>query len=325
LKRNELEPIWQKIEQNWQESGAWPEYVEAMRQALPWNKPDSAEIEGASIKWALLPGICCQAAGGDPRWADELAAAWLLFYIAAHIMDNVEDQDAPDAWWAGIGPGVAINIASGLYFSASQLLAKVYTHKETRGVAVEITRCFHDSFLTMCSGQQRDLVLSEPTLEHYWKNAEAKSGAFFALACRAGARLATNDNKHLDGYYHYGLHIGFLIQVLDDLEDFRAPYRADASRRYASLRRSLPVVYALQVYPQPVGNQLNEYLHAADADSQAFDQAYQLIEKSGAVIYLLTEIERHKVQAMAALEQADPQPPAAEIMRAFLAGLGDHS
>jgi hypothetical protein len=44
------------------------------------------------------------------------AAAWLLFYAAAHLMDSLEDRDDPDPWWQALGPSAAINIATGLYF-----------------------------------------------------------------------------------------------------------------------------------------------------------------------------------------------------------------
>ncbi|HSF81459.1 MAG TPA: hypothetical protein VLA49_09505, partial [Anaerolineales bacterium] len=68
---------------------------------------------------AGLPALCCQAAGGKPAWADAVTAAWLCFYQAAHLMDSLQDQDEPEPWWTEAGPGVALNVASGLYFSAA--------------------------------------------------------------------------------------------------------------------------------------------------------------------------------------------------------------
>ena len=66
-------------------------------------------------RWVDLPGLCCQAAGGNPEWANDLTAAWILFYSAAHLMDKVQDQDEPDPWWQKLGPGVALSAATGLY------------------------------------------------------------------------------------------------------------------------------------------------------------------------------------------------------------------
>ncbi len=139
-----------------------------MHRALPFIG-DKDQPEHNPLKWAALPGICCQAAGGDPRRVDGFAAAWLLYYVAAHIMDKVEDQDILESPWQEWGPRVSINIASGLYFSASLLLTDLNSQDESPAIANEINRDFYRAFIRMCGGQQRDLTQSEPSLSDYWE------------------------------------------------------------------------------------------------------------------------------------------------------------
>jgi len=302
--------------------GAWPDFIKAMHEAVPSGSSDKKGPDRDPTKWALLPGLCCQAAGGDARWADSLAAAWLLFYIAADIMDSVEDQDEPDPWWQESGPGMAINVASGLYFSASQVLNRLYQYEATQSAAPDVTKKFLNDFLIMCSGQHRDLTNPEPSLDQYWQIAAAKSGCFFGLACQAGARLGTDMLKKISSYQQYGYHLGMLIQILDDLEDFHDLQSSSTSIKWTTLKRSLPVVYALQMYSGSNERQLRQCLNDASGDNKAAEEAVALLEGSGVVVYLISEMARHRDQAIKNLEQANPQQVAAEFLETFVRDIG---
>jgi len=292
--------------------------------ALPSGGSDKKGLDREPAKWALLPGLCCQAAGGDARWADNLAAAWLLFYTAADIMDSVEDQDEPDPWWQESGPGMAINVASGLYFSASQVLNRLYQYEATRSAAPDVIEKFLNNFLFMCSGQHRDLTNPEPSLDQYWQIAAAKSGYFFGLACQAGARLGTDELEKILGYQQYGYHLGLLIQILDDLEDFHGVQSSSNSVKWTKLKRSLPVVYALQMYSGSNERQLRQCLNDASGHNKASEEAIALLEGSGVVVYMISEMARHRNQAIKNLEQAEPQPEAAEYLETFVRDIGPH-
>jgi len=304
------------IELNWQDSGAHVEFIQIMHRALSEGERDLSDIE--SMKWALLPGLCCQAAGGNLHWADEIAAAWFLFSAAADIMDNVQDQDAPAPWWGATGPPAALSVATGFFFSASKILNQIYSIKEIQATASEVVEDFHKSFLHMSSGQYLDLIFSEPTLEQYWQIAEAKSGIFLSLACRSGARLATSDSGVVENYSQFGDHIGLLIQVLDDLNEFQISENAILLSGHPVVRRSLPVVYALDVYPPDKRQQLEKCLQRASIDVGAVNEAFELIENSGAVYYLMAEIEHHKSQALSILEEVALEPGSREILKEFV-------
>jgi geranylgeranyl diphosphate synthase, type I len=307
------------IETLWSNSGANAELIQHMRQAVFSEGADPSQSKAARL--TLLPGYCCQAAGGEPARANSLAAAWFLFYCAADLMDSVEDSDTPAAWWANLGPALALNVASGLFFSASAALHQIHGQTSPE-IAIAISNDFHHNLMSMANGQHMDLTHHSLSLENFWQLAAAKSGAFFDLACRAGARLANVPSPIVEQYGIYGHHLGILVQILDDLDDIqRLPQATDAAD-WKKAYTSLPVIYSLEVSSPEHRMQLQANWQAAAGDPNAATAALSWLEESGAAIYLGAEIENHRHQAMAALAAAQAVSPAGNILRGIVQQLG---
>ncbi len=236
-----------------------------MRQAL-YGDEDKPTSSRKLSQWVELPGLCCQAAGGRPEWADDLTVAWLLFYAAADLMDKVQDQDEPAGWWRGLGAGAALSAATGLYFSAALALNQLAHNDKYGSAAVGLTQDVYKTFLEMTGGQYADLVNQNPTLEQYWESIGAKSGGFFALVCRAAAQLADQDREQLNGFQKYGYHLGMLVQILDDLEDVRPLFGRQIPGQRQELAHSLPVIYALSVLSDAENDDLKRLLASAPVD-----------------------------------------------------------
>ncbi len=302
------------IEQVWRKSGAWPEFIEVMRLAL---RSKSEGGRDPSL-WASLPGMCCQAAGGEAQWADPVAAAWLLFFAAAHLMDSVEDQDEPDPWWAAQGPGLALNAATGLYFSACLALQELNNlpipYEAQRAAAVQVLQ----PFLLMSSGQYVDFNTPKPTLDEYWRIAGAKSGAFFSLACQAGARLATDQPQALQGFQQFGLNIGLLVQILDDLADYRALTEQKGAVDARGLLRSLPAAYLREVCTNEAIERFHGLVWKASENPGALGEIIQIIEQNGGALYLLAELDKRRSLALAGLKRAARSSPARDALVALL-------
>ncbi len=321
-----LERIAGKIESIWAASGAWPDYIEAMRRALPARSQKSDPQDINRLNWVLIPNICCEAAGGDPEWADEISLAWLLFNLAADVFDSVEDQDKPDPWWQEIGPAAGLNAASGLFFTASLALNRLFQSPSGPEAANEITQRFFNQLMQMSAGQHRDLTLSRLTLDDYWEIAAGKSGKFFSLASWSGARLACVDDERLLGFESFGHHFGMLIQLLDDLQDFQE-LQKDTGRSIEpkSILRSFASAYAMDVFIGQERARLAGLLDQLASDSavkpQLETEILEMIERSGAALYLAIEVERHRSLALAALEQAQPAIPERDQLIALLPDL----
>ena len=301
------------IENIWEKASAWPEFAQAMRLALT-----SGTSQRDTTKWAELPGLCCQAAGGEPGRAAPIAAAWLLFYTAAAIMDHVEDKEEPDPWWVELGAGPVVNVATGLYFSACLALSRLDEQFGDQKTANEIRNKVLGRFLAMCSGQHLDLTRAKPTLQQYWEIAQAKSGAFFTLACWAGARLATPNTDILDGFSQFGEHIGLLVQILDDLEEIRDLEKRLRRGDLTSLSHALPVIYVREVCSSTVKDQFDDLLVMSSSVPEAVEKIHQIVESSGGVLYLLAELEKHRSMALEGLERACAIQPAKQRLVALL-------
>ena len=274
--------------------------------------------EQDSSHWAALPALCCQAAGGSPYHADPVAAAWYLFYTAADIMDSVEDRDEPADWWAESGPGMAISAATGLYFSASLALNRLDAVIGDARTASDVRAEMLKKFLEMSAGQHLDLTHPQPSLDVYWRIAQSKSGAFFSMACWAGARLATHQPSVLEGYRQFGTAAGLLIQVLDDLHDYLELSQAGDLGAGLDLRRSLPAVFVREVVPESIREKLDGLLSKAQKSPAAAGEIIQMIEQYGGVLYVHTELDKLRMQALAGLDQADARPPARSGLESLL-------
>jgi geranylgeranyl pyrophosphate synthase len=270
------------------------------------------------FRWAKLPGLCCQAAGGDPRWAEDIAIAWFLFYLSAHIMDSIQDHDQPESWWADYSPGFALNIASGYYFTASLALTHLLKSPFPPQKTNQIIENFYRDFLYMGNGQHIGFVRDELSLNQYWQMAGAKSGIFFGLACQTGARLASEDRNTLDCFRQFGHHLGLLIQIFDDLEELERLKEGDLIVNPREFMKSLAVAYTLEVLPPEIKTQFSNAILLAVEYRNYVGEVWRMLEESGSALYLKTQIELHRKYALAFLENANPLSPAREALIGFL-------
>jgi geranylgeranyl pyrophosphate synthase len=236
-------------------------------------------------------------------------------------MDSIQDQEVPDSWGEEGGIAAALNAATGLYFSASWALNELYNYEVSQEPAHEIVKAFYINMLLMSGGQQSELTNPEPTLEQYWQNTEAKSGAFFSLACRSGARLACDKDYKVQNFAQFGHHLGLVVQLLDDFDDVRSPEGNGVSGQRPELARSLPAVFALEVSSPILRERLRKCLRDAPYNPTAAEEALNIIDASGASIYILAETERHKVLALESLENANPIFPAGDELTQLIHGL----
>lgn len=279
-----------------------------MRQSLS-SGSDRAAVGQPRFPFLSLPGLCSQAVGGSPEQATEVAAAWVLLYAAAHIYDAVQDHDPPDPWWEALGDGVAINVATGLLTSAWLVLDQA---KGPPPVVRTIREDFSCTVLQMCSGQHFDLRSQVSLLERAWEAAEAKSGAFFALACRAGARVGGANKTAVDALAEYGRNLGMMLQIGDDLSDLHD------SPEPASIP-ALPVAYCMETAAPEHRTRL---MRTAQRSGPAVgSEIRQLLADSGTALYLQTKLTLHRARAQEALESAHAIPPANYLLADLLTAL----
>jgi len=198
-----------------------PEVRQYIRQHAPVNWPDlqkyvlSSLIEEALGPLAALPLASAAAVGGDMREAIPVAAAWEVLSLSARTLDDLEDQDRPDALWSEVGLSRAFNFSATLYAFSGKLLAVAPWPAEKYR---RISLTFIEESLHLAAGQDRDCCSKTRTLEEYWHTIEEKNASAFALACAAGAQCGTLDSELVNSCRTFGYHLGLAHQLFDDFE-----------------------------------------------------------------------------------------------------------
>ncbi|MCJ7535925.1 MAG: polyprenyl synthetase family protein [Anaerolineales bacterium] len=298
----------------------WPNFNSAMRLVLPEPGLETDQRRDSS-SLLTLPGLCCQAAGKGLEETNEISAAWLLLYTAAHTFDTVEDGDLDPQIRRLGGAGPAINVATGLLLSAAIILNSLRKEDASQGPAGNMAADYLDTILVMTSGQHCDLTLPQINLKQWWQIAEAKSGAFFSLACRSGAQLAKCDKAKVNSYSDFGFHLGLMLQILDDLEDFQIYLASRESLVPGILRKSLAVAYADSVLAETEKNNLSQLILDTSPQPEVGDEIIDILDGCGAGLYMLAELEKHFDLGMASLVEAQPAPPAGEKLEAIIRAL----
>jgi geranylgeranyl diphosphate synthase, type I len=277
---------------------------------------DTAQIaEQVGFCFTALPLLACQAAGGQPRQAIPVAAAWKALHIAAQLLDDVEDGDVARMSTAAIDAAHVINLATGFIVAANVALQRL-----PPALWRILQEDFNHTTLRMAGGQHADLNRTALLdLAEYFQLMVAKSGSFFALAARAGAQCGTSDQIQIAKFDQFGYNVGILIQVTDDLADFHKPSGTGSP---ATGRQTLPTVYALNVASPAERDRLMQLLAGVASNKEAEAQARQLLVALGAEVYLRAEASTHRNQALATLaESVTIIGPSDKPLRDWLAGL----
>jgi geranylgeranyl pyrophosphate synthase len=170
----------------------------------------------------------------------------------------------------------------------------------------------------MTSGQYSEFIDPFPSLEKYWEQAAAKSGAFFALASRSAAQLVIDNIEGLSDFDHFGFHLGLITQIRDDLDDVRPSGEKTTHGQRREISRSLPVIYAFSVLPPQDCERLRANLHNAPTDTGAAGEVIRLLDQSNAALYIVAEMERHRQLALEALHRAAQPSLARQALESYL-------
>ena len=256
----------------------------------------SAQFDHADTRtpFVLLPSLCCQACGEPAERTIGVSLAWFLLQVSANLLDKVEDRELTPIQSGPSDASMITNLTTGMILVAQWILNHLELDHVDGGTAWDIQRAFHETTLSVCSGQHLDLSADAPDLSTCWQIAEAKSGAAFALACYAGARLATNRSDVLDAFFSFGRELGTIVQIDDDLEDL-----ANISEHCSSwrMKKTLVNAYLKFVESSASSTRQNDLVNSA-----ARNTSHELIS-SGSVLYLQLEKLKYATLAENALKR----------------------
>jgi len=271
------------------EVAAWPEMAGFFeRESRP--RPD----------WNL-PLLACQAVGGDASLATPGAAAIACLQVSIILVDDILDDD-PRGEHLRRGTGPTANLALAFQAAAFRVIEQAAVSADRRtAVAASLAWLA----LATALGQHWD-VQNLRGEKNYWKVVRAKSTPFYGAALHVGALLGGASDPVAEGLRDFGVLIGEIIQIRDDLFDaFQTPANPD----WRQGRNNLPILYA-RTADHPDRARFVALLPRTD-DSPALQEAQQILIHCGAVSYCayhLVKRHREAQRLLKSIPLADPAP-----------------
>ena len=280
--------VYRFVEQSVLSSLVWPDLttvIDAYRDEMQGGEqPSYAE---------LLPLLTCQAVGGSAELAVPVVAAWLFYNLASDLFDDLVDQDGKQRIWNEWAPGRAMSVGLGLVAAAQICLSHLETNLSAQGA---IIRRYGQTMAIAARQQHHQARIC--SLEAYFQHILGKTGYVIATVAWSGARLQTEDEVLLKALHEYGLAVGVMVQLLDDLRDLQPGSRLSdlAANTY-----TLPIIYALSQTEHPRYTELTKLL-ADDLTNRAIiDAIGDIVNEMGAMVYTLSLVKVYEQKALNAL------------------------
>jgi geranylgeranyl diphosphate synthase type I len=207
--------------------------------------------------------------------------------------------------WKRWGIPQALNTGDFLHVAAHIAVARLLDRGVTESTAFAAQRELDQAALQLTLGQHMDLRM-----------VGGKTAALLAGAAAAGARVAESPPPIIDAYRTFGWRLGVAFQLLDDLlgiwgaPDMTGKSASDDMRQG---KKTYPVVFGLRRSPA--------FAHAWASDrgpARDVDGLRRALEACGADRATRREAERFTQDAMDALQEAGPRPPAADELHALV-------
>jgi geranylgeranyl diphosphate synthase type I len=292
-----------------------------MRYHLGWADADLNPCQARTGK-RVRPVLCllsCEACGGDWEQALPAGAAIELMHNFTLIHDDIEDCDETrrgrPTLWTLWGEAHGINAGDAL-FALSNLALLLLAERGVPATTVVAACClFNITQLALTCGQYLDIgfeTCADVSIEDYLLMIEGKTAALAACACEMGALIAEAPDGQRESLRSFGRHLGLTFQMRDDVLGIWGdpvltgkPAGADIVRR----KKTLPILYGLERSEELRALLARDALSPTDVH-----RAKELLGEVNSRACTDQLAQEHHAQALAALEEADVQGPAAQAL-----------
>ncbi|MCY4624512.1 MAG: polyprenyl synthetase family protein [Chloroflexi bacterium] len=232
---------------------------------------------------ALCLGVC-EALAGDASAALASATAVELLHEFTRVHEDIqsgapEQGNRPSGWWIW-GPAQAINVGDALHMVARLTLLHAEGVEPER--VLESAMVMDDAALDLFEGQQQDLSLQlQPTAtkQAYLAMAERQTGAVLGCAAQLGALAAGADAVAQEACREAGRSLGVALRLQ---EDIRQLWSGGEGAPNPVVRKSFPVVLAIESAPVAVKREIGTLLMARTHGPQDAARLAELLDEAGA-------------------------------------------
>ena len=274
---------------------AWPE-VSALIASRQAHNQNELSVPAYGI---TLPILTCLAVGGEADKAVPMASSWALLELAGQLLDDLQDQDNDEAPWSDWPAAKSALISTTLVLAAQACLAELTVDTTAKS---DIIRFLSQACMQGARGQL--MVPQTTSLEAYFKQLVAKAGVTIAAVAYAGARIHTDNDESLQLIYDFGLNLGILMQLNDDLRDLSTGSVVnDLKTGYYSL----PVLQALTQTNHVHHAHLSQLLAAEPLSDPIITEIVDILAEMGAFSLALSMAHVYRQKALQCLQSFPPE------------------
>lgn len=280
---------------------------------------------GKRIRPALLL-LCAGATGCDWRPAVPAAAAVELLHNFSLVHDDVQDNSPlrhgrPTVWklW---GIANAINVGDALFALSLRVLQELRQSGVASDVFAQANVFFTETALKLTRGQHLDMLFESQeavSVEAYLQMISGKTAALLELCGRLGALIAAGDPARAAYFGEYAFNVGMAFQIHDDILGIWGDVAVtgkSASSDIEARKKSLPILHAL-----PLSQQLRDFYAQPQLSRAEIEQVVRVLEEVGAKDYAVQLEREYTIQAMQALDRAEPTVEGREKLLALTTAL----
>ena len=304
-------------------------------ESLDWSKEPKGLYE--PIGYALASGgkrirptmalIAADVFGGKEDDVLPAALALEVFHnftlLHDDVMDRAQVRRGRPTVHVKWDDNTAILSGDQMLIEAYRLLSNVPADK-----LPQVLKWFNDMATGICEGQQYDVdfeQMSEVTIADYMKMIELKTSVLLAYALKIGAYIAGADANQQEALYQYGLHIGLVFQIQDDLLDVYGDPKTFGKAIGGDIccnKKTFLLLTALKKADTQSRAELQQWLSVTDRDQEKIAAVTAIYNRLGVRQVCESAMEQHTAYALAQLDKL-PQNVATEQLRTLAAKLSN--
>lgn len=286
-----------KITAEWVENAVgksrWNQDVTALTKAI--SEPVWDFLGRGGKRWRpMLMLICCEAVGGNPKSILPFTIIPELIHNGTLIVDDIEDNSdlrrGKPVLHKLFGVDIAVNAGNTIYFLPYAAVQNSSLPSETKRKAYEI---ISTQLLKCHFGQAIDIWWHSgksekiPAEDEYLQMCANKSGSLACMAAKLGALLGGGSEKQIEALGRFGETAGVVFQIQDDILNIaeNASIGKELGDDINEGKRTLLVIYALNVAIEAERKRLLEILNMHTKDEKLLTEAIEIIKRYGSIEY----------------------------------------
>jgi geranylgeranyl diphosphate synthase, type I len=239
----------------------------------------------------LLGLLAYQSIAGEHQRALPGAAAVEMGHNFSLVHDDIQDSSSErrhrPALWTITGIPQAINTGDTLFTLSRMALHRLSNLGFGPQKVLDLMRLYDETCLALCEGQFLDIRASESqewmSVEYYLDMIGRKTAALIAGSVKAGAMLATDDEKVIEAYRSFGWALGMAFQINDDLLGIWGDEQATgkAPSDIEARKQTLPLLHALEHASEVDRGRLRRILHGPPPTADDVAVVREILERAG--------------------------------------------